>query len=171
MYDFSLFSSNSIAITFINTKTTDSNLQFLQLQYCIDILSQSFSHFKEVIPTVRWGDNKTQSILKIEKNEDEMKKLTQFCISAGKEYHKSENERYCYRIYYKRHADDPTIEYLPVLALLLKQVSKKYPNVIFSLEEMICCDDYVNCLLVFNSNCDITDIINLYKDTIEITRE
>ena len=69
MYDFSLFSSNSIAITFINTKTTDSNLQFLQLQYCIEILSQSFSHFKEVIPTVRWGDNKTQSILKREKNE------------------------------------------------------------------------------------------------------
>ena len=83
----------------------------------------------------------------------------------------SDNNCYCYRIYYKRHADDPTIEYLPVLALLLKQVSKKYPNVIFSLEKMICCDDYVNCLLVFNSNCDITDIINLYKDTIEITRE
>lgn len=165
---FRLFFLILIAITFINTNTIGSSLQ---LQCCIDILSQTFSHFKEVIPTVLWGDSKVLPILKRENYEAEKKKLLEFGIAAGKEYHQSENERYCYRIYYKRHDDDPTIEYLPVLALLLKQVSKKYPKVIFSLEEMICCDEYVNCLLVFNSDCDITDIINLYKDTIEITRE
>lgn len=119
-------------------------------------------------PTVEWGDKENSVHVK---NEDGIsEELVKFMENASCQFRMSGRPHYCYNIYYKRHTDDLTIEYLPVLALLLKQVSKKYPDVIFSLEEMKCQDEYVNCLLEFNSDCDISDITDIYKDTIEITR-
>ena len=88
---------------------------------------------------------------------------------AGRRFN-SAPSHYAYEISFKRHRDDTIFENLPVLALILKKVSDKDEDVIYSLQGMICTKDELNCKLVFDKDFDFGSIMSEFNGIIHIQK-